>query len=411
MPEQEPDDKSQAQEPSAADATPTPAREHRARPRSLTPEQRRLLGTPRPLHERVERELRGESDTSSSLKETNFDTSSESTEGKFPSPSKTETEERKPPSLVRRASDKSSRAIEMQHATLIIGALLVLCLTFYVGKKFDYWRYILTTRNEPKLTEATPDKFPGIPVDTLIEEALADERGNHWRDATERLLAAKNKNLKYRGILFRAGKIAYDHGDFDAADKFFARAIALGENVDAANYFRGLIARQRRDLGAAERFFEAATTAEPFTADYYYYWAETLRLDHRPLEAVSRYEQAARRARGDQDVTVFQFKVRMARLEAGDAAKLKTEIEKNGNSGPLSLDWLMTSAALAIREARIDDAVRFVSEARSVSQDSSNGPGIFVACTGDMVFQDACQKHLELADICQANTTSEARMP
>jgi hypothetical protein len=71
----------------------------------------------------------------------------------------------------------------------------------------------------------------------------------------------------------------------------------------------------------------------------------------------------------------------------------------------------MTSAALAIREARIDDAVRFVSEARSVSQDSSNGPGIFVACTGDMVFQDACQKHRELADICQANTMSEARMP
>ena len=153
-------------------------------------------------------------------------------------------------------------------------------------------------------------------------------------------------------------------------------------------------------------FFEAAATAEPFTADYYYYWAEALRLDHHPQEAIPRYEQAARRARDDQDATVCQFKVRMARLEGGENAKLKAEIEEKGSAGALALDWLMTNAAVAIREGRIEDAVRSVTEARAASTHTENGGGIFVSCAGDMLFQDARQKHRELADACEAKTTS-----
>jgi tetratricopeptide (TPR) repeat protein len=313
--------------------------------------------------------------------------------------------ERGPRALIKR-DEKSSRAIELQHAVLIIGAIVALFLTFYVGKKFEYWRYLWMQKNKPKLTEKIPDKYPGVSANELVEQALASEHTSLWRDAAQRLMAAKHKDLKYRGILFRVAKMAYDRGDFDTADKLSERAVAFGENVDTANYLRGLIATRHRDLPAAERFFEAAATAEPFTADYYYYWAEALRMDHHPHDAVSRYEQAAHRARDDQDATVCQFKVRMARLEGGENAKLKAEIEKKGSTGSLPLDWLMTGAALAIQEGRIEDAVHSVNAARAASAYTDNGGGIFVSCTGDMLFQDACRKHRELADACEAKTTS-----
>ena len=158
---------------------------------------------------------------------------------------------------------KSSRVIEMQQAVLIIGAILVLCFAFYVGKKFDYWRYVLMTKTKPKLMEKTVDKFPNSSADELLEQALTAEHRGDWRDAIERFIAAKHKNLAYRGILFHAARLSYDKGDFDNADKLFERAIAFHENVDTANYFRGLIATRHRDLPAAERFFEAAATADP----------------------------------------------------------------------------------------------------------------------------------------------------
>ena len=115
--------------------------------------------------------------------------------------------------------------------------------------------------------------------------------------------------------------------------KSFERAIAFHENVDTANYFRGLIATRRRDLPAAERFFEAAATADPFTADYYYYWAEALRLDNHPQEAIPRYEQAERRARGEQDA--LRLPIQEARgpdPEAGETDKLKVESEEQAKA-------------------------------------------------------------------------------
>lgn len=86
-----------------------------------------------------------------------------------------------------------------------------------------------------------------------MQQALLSERAGKWEDAVERFMAAKRKDLGHRGILFRVGKILYDHRNFEAADGAFERAVAFGENVEAAIYYRGLIAVRRRDLAAAEQ--------------------------------------------------------------------------------------------------------------------------------------------------------------
>ncbi|HEX8281109.1 MAG TPA: hypothetical protein VF551_07015 [Chthoniobacterales bacterium] len=294
------------------------------------------------------------------------------------------------------ADQKSSRLAEMRTPLLVIGVLILLACTFYFGKKFEYWKYrMMTARNAPKL-EDREDKFPNASVEELIAQALASEQAGNLQDATERLLAAKHKDLQYRGILFRVGKIAHDHGDFDNADRLFERAIAFGENVDLANYMRGLIAVRRKDLAGAQRFFAEAARYEPFTADYHYYQGEALRMDHKPTEAIPLYERAALLARNSQDTSVALFKVQMARLEAAEAPKVAEEIATREASGEMPVDWLMTAAALHIRQGNIGEGVRYLNKARD-----GNNPGLFGSCAGDMFFFTASQTQPLVAEACR----------
>jgi tetratricopeptide (TPR) repeat protein len=396
----------QSDEQSAANA---PGSEESRLP-ALTAEQRRLLGKPRPVHARLEAEKETTDEATERTAQQRRETQEPAAKeyfGESAEPgSASEKPKPGPQAALRIADDKSSSAGKTLRTALIIGVIAALLLTFYVGKKFDYWRYLWTTRNNPRFGEKIPDKYPGVAAEELVEEGLALEHTGRWDDASERFIAAKHKDLRYRGILYRVGKLAYDKGNFDTADRLLGRALAFGENIDMANYLRGLIATRRGDLPAAERFFEAATTAEPFAADYYYYWAEALRLAHRPKDAATRYEQAARRARDEQDLAVCQFKVRIARLDAGENAKLKAEIAEEGSTGPLSLDWSLTEAALAIRESRIDDAVRSVRGARGAIPRTENGGGIFLSCINDVLFQDACRKFPALANACEIETSS-----
>lgn len=296
----------------------------------------------------------------------------------------------------------------MQSAVLIIGVLFLFAVTFYIGKKYERWKYEIESRNYMKRVAGETNKFPGKSAEELVEQALAAERVGNWQDAVERFIAAKYKNLSYSGLLYRVGKLYYDHGDFDSADQLFERAIAFGENVDSSNYYRGMIALGRDNFPAAEHFFEAAAAVAPFNADYYYSLGETLRKDHRPQDAISRYEQAASRA-GESEQIVCKFKIRMARLEASDTAGVTAELENAQSKGPLTVDWMMTSAAIQISAGNIDGAVQMVRDARAADQ--SHLLGLFAACAGDRFFTNASLNYPELAKACQLSTSNESVRP
>jgi tetratricopeptide (TPR) repeat protein len=286
----------------------------------------------------------------------------------------------------------------MQNLALILGAFLLLGLTFYFGKKFEYLKYMVRSRTKPSLSALQANSFPDASAEELIGKGLVEERLGNWKEAADRFIAAKYKNPSCPGLLFRVGKLYYDHNSFDVADTVLERAIAFGENIESANYYRGMIAQGRKDLPAAERFFEAASAAAPFNADYYYSWAEALRRDRRPWEAIIRYEQAAVRA-ADAEQNVCRFKVRVTTVEAGETGQVSAELEKKRAAGPLSVDWLMTAAALQIHAGNIAEAVRLVKEARA--SDRSLLFGHFAACAGDKIFTSACQTYPELAQACR----------
>ncbi|MEP6603162.1 MAG: hypothetical protein ABJB69_04360 [Spartobacteria bacterium] len=283
--------------------------------------------------------------------------------------------------------------LQVQNAVLILGALFLLFVTFYVGKKFEYWKYQIATRNKPKLDTTEANRFGDASVEELVATGLVQENLGNWQDAADRFIAAKHKNLEYPDLLFRTAKLYYDHGRFDVADGLFERAIAFRENVDTANYYRGMIATGRRDYPAGERFYEAAANAAPFNADYFYSWAEALRRDHRLKDAVTRYGDAAMRA-GEAEQNLCRFKMRMTMLEAGETAQVSLDLGEQRKLGPLSVDWLLTDAALQIQAGRIEDAARLAEEARA--SDRSLLRGNFAACVGDKFFSEVANNYPQL---------------
>jgi tetratricopeptide (TPR) repeat protein len=353
----------------------------------LTPEQRRFLGQPRSMHSQSGAEQKSAKSEPAPAKAK----STPPTEPPRPS-------ELRAPRRVRKW--KFSNVLEMQNIALLLGGIVLLGATFYVGKKFEYWRYLIATRNEAKIAAKATGEFAGTSAEELVEHAVMAERLGNWDEAAKRLIAAKYKNMSLGGVLFHAAKLYYDHSEFDAADRLFESATAFGENVDAANYFRGMIAVSRNDFPAAERFFEAAMSIAPFNADYFYSLAETLRKDHRPKDAVARYEQAARRG-AESEQTICRFKARMAALESGDVAPVSDELEQQRKLGPLPIDWMMTEAAIAIHQGDTTQAVKFIEEAREADRPQLDAH--FAACVGDRFFSVACQSNQELAQACRIN--------
>jgi tetratricopeptide (TPR) repeat protein len=301
---------------------------------------------------------------------------------------------------------KSARASEMRQVVLIIGAILLLFFGFYAGRRIDYWKYLYVTRVKPNVLKKPVDQFPGVSAEELLNRGLAAEHDGKLKEAAELLAAAKYKNFALPGVLFHVGKLAYTLGDLKTADKIFDRAVALRENVDSSIYYRGLIALRRRNFLDAQSYFEAAAKAEPFVSEYCYYWAEALRMDFHPKDAIPHYLEAAVRAREGQDPAVCSFKIRMARIEAGEGASVRAELQKQKSAGRLSVDWIMTDAALNIYAGQIDLAVRLVNEAWAAYQ-----PALFSSCSQDSLFSIACQKRPQLAKACHLNLPPRPAFP
>lgn len=363
------------------------------RRRALTPEQRRLLNRPRVLSP-------NESSEQSAKPPADPPSPDPSEPESIPLPSVEEAASashyKQRPSASGRvdlaAQSKASNAIEMRHALAVLSGLVLLAFVFFVGWKFDAIRYHLMTRLNPPKLDKSAKEFPGLSTDELIESALAAERRGDWIDATDRFLAAKRMNHSLPGILFRVGKNSFDHNDLANADYAFDYAIRFGENLPASNYFRALIAVRKHELTSAAQFLEAAANADPFVAEYYYHWAEVLRLDHRPREAIRRYEQALQRTSNPSYATLCIFKIRLARLEAVEASALAEEVAANRQSGPLSVDWLMTDAALQLQAGKIPATVQLIEEARAKGMN-----GLFMTCGGDVIFQQGAASHPEIA--------------
>lgn len=293
-----------------------------------------------------------------------------------------------------RKDEKTSRAVQMQHVALVLAVLFFLGGMFYLGTKFPFLIYKIRTYQHAKADQSVPDPYPNVSPDELVHEALVAQNAGRWQEAADRFISARRKNNALRGIFFRVGALCAENGDLANADKFLARSIEFGEEVDQANSYRAEIAVRDQNLAAAEGFAEAAAAASPFNWIYYYRWAEILRLNGRPKDAIRRYEQGALCAKESLNDWVCRFKVRLAKIEARDP-EIADEIAKKQTEDSPGGDWLITAAALKVREGHFGEAVELLEKARAISTASVFGFGI-----SDNIFREASNRDPALLEIC-----------
>ncbi|HEY5036439.1 MAG TPA: hypothetical protein VII74_04835 [Chthoniobacterales bacterium] len=375
-----------------------------SRRQQMTPELRRFLNKPRPPGPETEAATPApEKAAAPTEPDTNKPAAPQapSEKGQLPN----EKAERRAANPISQA-EKASRAIEIQHAALIISALVLLGLAFYGGTKLNYLRYLIAAHRQPTLEETKADHFPRVPAAELITQALVAERNDQWQDAVARFMAAKRKDLRAPGILYRVGSILYDHGQLVAADKAFGHAIDFGENIEMANFYRGLIALRRKDYPAGLQFFQAAVAAGPFVAEYQYYCGEACRMDLQPKPAIPYYQRAALLASSETEATVCEFKIRLARLEAAETPAVSDELARKAAAGPLPVDWLLTAAAIDVRGGQIGAAREAISQARE-----AKAPGLFNSCVSDMYMRSVAGRFPELADVLRPGVDLQAPFP
>ena len=124
-------------------------------------------------------------------------------------------------------------------------------------------------------------------------------------------------------------------------------------------------------------------------------------MDHHPNEAKPFYAHAALVAQSDRDDTICQFKIRLARLEAGEGSKVHEEIEERQKAGALSTDWALTAAAFTIRDGRPVDALPMIAQARTTSGE------LFSICINDFFFITAAEKNAQLKEAYGSDLTAE----
>src|SRR5262245_11372830 len=59
----------------------------------------------------------------------------------------------------RRKKLRMSRVLEVQNLALLVGGIILLGATFYVGKRFEYLRYYLASRREAKIAAKMTGDF------------------------------------------------------------------------------------------------------------------------------------------------------------------------------------------------------------------------------------------------------------
>ncbi len=161
------------------------------RRRTLTPEQRRFMGTPRLKDEPEKKELR--------------ETRTE--EPVAPSvPEAIAPREEKPPddAPARRKGRTTvaklkpgvrlSPGPDHNWSLLGLGAVILLGLAFYGGMKFPaLMRQIYAGRQAPALESSIQQKYVGLSANELVTQALAAERAGNFQEATDKLSRGQAK--------------------------------------------------------------------------------------------------------------------------------------------------------------------------------------------------------------------------
>jgi tetratricopeptide (TPR) repeat protein len=178
------------------------------------------------------------------------------------------------------------------------------------------------------------------------------------------LLTERDRNPQAKGVDFGLAIVAFSKGDRAEAAGLLQKSITAGEMLGDSHNLLGVINIQDGKKSEAISEFQAAMEASPKDPQPCLNLAEAYRADNEPKKAYAPLEKAISLTPGNSGL--YEFKLRLAKIDAGDLADVaqatEAKIKEKGND--LSMDWVMTAAALSLRKGRTKDAVVLLEQAR-----------------------------------------------
>lgn len=178
------------------------------------------------------------------------------------------------------------------------------------------------------------------------------------------LLTERERNPQAQGVDFGLAIVAFSKGERAAAAELLQKSISAGEMLADSHNLLGVIYIQDGKAGEAIKEFQAAMEANPKDPQPCVNLAEAYRSDNEPKKAYAPLEKAIGLSPDNRGL--YEFKLRLAKIDAGDLAEVaqatEAKIKEKGND--LSMDWVMTAAALSLRKGRTKEAVILLDQAR-----------------------------------------------
>lgn len=211
-----------------------------------------------------------------------------------------------------------------------------------------------------------------------VNTAMAAARAGNGTAARQTLESAQRQDLAIPGLDYRLALLAIERADLAEVKLRLDSSLASGQEVAACCYVRAMLAGTIGDYSRASEECSRAAYAEPFNARYLFFWAECLRRNGRLQPAIERFEEALVRPLSPPDREYIAFKLRLAKLEAGNAAEFTGDLARQLKAEPADPRWLLTAAAMALE---VGDA----SGAAALYQRASK---VLTAGTFDMYIRD-----------------------
>ena len=242
-----------------------------------------------------------------------------------------------------------------------------------------------TTAATPPAPETPPGAYRISERDLeAVNAALRAARTGDKTVAVKLLEDAIGDRLPVPGLQYERARLALHQGDMLGTDIHLDRAAAANEFVAAGCYLRARFAATKGNYREAVRQFSVAAHAEPLNGRYFFYWAETLRRMGQTQQAVDILEQARDRAITPAEDSLYLFKERLAKAEAGGNQAFNAELDAHLKEQPVPPEWLLLAAARQIAAGKNAEAGPFLSQAASALP-----PGVYNLWIKDFLFQTA----------------------
>lgn len=234
--------------------------------------------------------------------------------------------------------------------------------------------------------KSAPPAAPSLELETLAQ-ALEAQLAGRFNDAYALYGEALELDDTLRGARYQRGVAAFQLGDHANARRFLAASIDKKEEVAAATLLLGVMAAKEKDFAAAEKLFLEAGKLTPNDPQIPYNLGELARETADLPTAVKRYREAVLLKPQE---PLFAFKLRLARLEAGEHERVEREAREQLAVANTTGDWLMTAAAINLSRGEWDEAAKMLGFAAAAMQ-----PQMFFAMLQDRVFS----RHAERPEI------------